>query len=208
MKMKLPFLYEKVAESMWRAMGWACNEKENAVIDSLKKVYQWRRTRWWHALHTRKMKEDPENRTGWKHKWVWHNRGNVWGKMATRWAGEKDWMIKRKEYTSPSDKYKFITCMLNKMKLPTEHRKIEKKGGDKKKKTPRDLGSGDNTIHTRADRPTVQQCGDSNVACKWINGEFAQGTKYKDTIGKIQKTSCTHGGREVQPHRSLTSTTS
>ena len=41
-KMKLPSLYENVAESMWRAMVWVCNEKENAVIDSLKYVYQWR----------------------------------------------------------------------------------------------------------------------------------------------------------------------
>ena len=24
------------------------------------------------------------------------------------------------------------------------------------------------------------------MACKWINGEFAQGKKYKETIGKIQ----------------------
>ena len=39
-KMKLPFLYEKIAEIMWRAMEWVCNEKENAVIESLKKVYQ------------------------------------------------------------------------------------------------------------------------------------------------------------------------
>ena len=29
---------EKHVESMWRAMVWAFNEKENAVIDSLKKV--------------------------------------------------------------------------------------------------------------------------------------------------------------------------
>ena len=86
--------------------------------------------------------------------------------MATRWAGVKDWMTNRKENTSPSDKYKFITFILNKMKRPTEHRKIEKKGRDKIKKTPRYLGPGDNTIHTRADRPTVQLCGDSNVACK------------------------------------------
>ena len=33
----------------------------------------------------------------------------------------------------------------------------------------------------------VQLCGDSNVACKWINGEYAQGTKYKVTIGKVQR---------------------
>ena len=88
-----------------------------------------------------------------------------------------------------TDKYKFITYILDKMKLPTEHRKIEKKDGDKKfqKKTPRDLGHGANIVHTREDGPTVQLCGDSNVACKWINGEIAQGTKYKDTIGKIQR---------------------
>ena len=103
------------------------------MIDSLKCVYQWRSTRWWYALHTRMKKEDPENRTGWKQKWSWYNRGNVWDMMATRWAGQKDWMIKRKEYTSPKDKYKFITYILNTMKLSTEHRKLEKKGGDKKK---------------------------------------------------------------------------
>ena len=42
-------------------------------------------------LHTRMMKEDPENRTRWKHKWRWYNRGNVSDKMATCWAGEEDW---------------------------------------------------------------------------------------------------------------------
>ena len=172
-KMKLPFLFEEVAESMWRAMVWAYNEKENAVVDFLKKVFRWRSTRWWYALHTTMMKEDFENRTGWM--------------MATRWAGEKDWMIKRKEYTSPNDKHKFITYILNKMKLTTEHRRIEKKGRDKRKKTHRDLGLADKTIHTREGGPTVQLCGDSDVPCKWTNGEFAQGTKYKDTIGKSQR---------------------
>ena len=78
--------------------------------------------------------------------------------MATRWANEKDWMIKRKEHNLPSHKYKFITYILNKMKLPTEHRKTEKKD--------RDLGLGDNTIHTFEDQPAVQLCGDSDVACK------------------------------------------
>ena len=111
-KMKLPFLSEKVVQSVWRAVGWACIEKENAVIDSVKKVYQWRSTRSWYALHTRMMKKDPETRTRWKHKWCWHNRGNVWDMMATRWAGDKDWMIKRTEHTSPSDKCKFVTLHL------------------------------------------------------------------------------------------------
>ena len=119
----------------------------------------------------------------------WHNRGNVWDLMATCWAGEKHWMIERREQTSPKDKYKLITYILNKMKLTTEHKKTEEKDGEKrfKKKTPRDLGPGDTTVHTREGGPTVQLCGDSNVACKWINGEFAQGTKYKEIIGKIQR---------------------
>ena len=65
-QVKLPFLCEKTAESMWRAMRWACNEKENAVIFSLKKVYKWKSTTWWQSLHTRMMKEDSENRTRWK----------------------------------------------------------------------------------------------------------------------------------------------
>ena len=41
-------------------------------------------------------------------------------------------MIQRKEKTSTNDKYKFITNIVNNMKLTTEHRKIEKKGGEKK----------------------------------------------------------------------------
>ena len=45
----------------------------------------------------------------------------------------------------------------------------------------------DTTVHTLGEGLTVQLCVDSNVACKWINGEFAQGTKYKETIGKIQR---------------------
>ena len=36
-QMGLPFLFERIAESTWRAMGWACNEKSNAVNNSLKK---------------------------------------------------------------------------------------------------------------------------------------------------------------------------
>ena len=46
-KDEITFSVGKIAESMWRAMVWACNDKENAVIDSLKNVYQWRSTRWW-----------------------------------------------------------------------------------------------------------------------------------------------------------------
>ena len=35
-------------------------------------------------------------------------------------------------------------------------------------------------MHARGGGLTVQLCGDSNVACKWMNGEYAQGTNYKN----------------------------
>ena len=95
----------------------------------------------------------------------------------------------KKGKTRREDKYKFITYILNKMKLPTEHRKTGKKDEERrlKRKAPRDLGPEDTIVHTRGEGPTVLLCGDSKVACKWINVEFAQGTQYKDIIGKIQR---------------------
>ena len=38
-QMNLPFLYEKMAGSFWRAMGWVCDEQTNTMIDSLKRVH-------------------------------------------------------------------------------------------------------------------------------------------------------------------------
>ena len=35
------------------------DEKPNAVVASLKQVFKWRSSTWWHFLHTRMMKEDP-----------------------------------------------------------------------------------------------------------------------------------------------------
>ena len=39
-QMGLPFLYEVIAESMWRAVRWACDERSNAEIDTLEKSPQ------------------------------------------------------------------------------------------------------------------------------------------------------------------------
>ena len=69
----------------------------------------------------------------------------------------------------------------------TDKQKNKDKEERFKKKTPRDLGPEDFTVHTRCEGPMVQLCGDNDVACRWINGEVAQGTKYKETIGKIQR---------------------
>ena len=69
LRMSLPFLYEVIAESMWRAMVWVCDERSTAVIDTLKNVLRWRSTEWWQSTQAKGMKEDPCNHTRWKHKW-------------------------------------------------------------------------------------------------------------------------------------------
>ena len=77
-------------------MGWACDEKSNAVINSLKKVYRYRSTRWWLSLQTEMMERDCENHTRWKHRSESTIVGNVWDKIATECAGKEDWMRTRK----------------------------------------------------------------------------------------------------------------
>ena len=61
------------------------------------------------------------------------------------------------------------------MKLFVDHRKNKGQEHVKKikDKTPRILGPADVTIHARDDGPTEQLCGDSDVACEWINGEYS-----------------------------------
>ena len=96
-QMGLLCLYEVIAGSMWRAMGWVCDERPNAVINTLRNVHRWRSTSWWQSLQAKKLKEYPCNHAWWKHKWGWHNRGNVWDKITTDWAGKEDWMSERKK---------------------------------------------------------------------------------------------------------------
>ena len=83
-------------------------------------------------------------------------------------------MLARKEQTSLEDKYKFINYILNAKELHTEHRITQ--NNDKEKniaKTSMDLGLEDVRVPRRDEGPTVQLCGDGNVACKWINGELS-----------------------------------
>ena len=148
------------------------------------------------------MKEDPENRRRWRHKWELHNRGNVWDKTTTCWAGKEDWMTARKKQNSPEEKYKFITYILIKMKLLTENRQTKNKDKEKrlKKKTPRDLGPQVIIVHMRDEGLTVQLCGDSNVACKWT-AKLPKEQSTKRQLARF-KDSYTHGGRRELPSRS------
>ena len=87
-----------------------------------------------------------------------------------------------------ADKTQFATITLDNVKLSTVQRKKKEKGKKVDEKTPRVLGPADTIIHTREEGPTVQFCGDSEVAETWINGHCSLGLKYRGTIGQIQKT--------------------
>ena len=126
-QMGLSFLYDIIAESMWRDMGWVCYQRPDTVVASLQQVFRWRSSQWWHTTQTEGMRDDPLNHTGWKHKWKWHNRGNVWDNMSSDWAGEEDWISKRLDKTSSADKKEFVIRILNRMNLSTVHRKVKVK---------------------------------------------------------------------------------
>ena len=126
-QMGLSVLYDIIAESMWRDMGWVCYQRPDTVVASLQQVFRWRSSQWWHTAQTEGMRDDPLNHTGWKHKWNWHNRGNVWDNMSSDWAGEEDWISKRLDKTSSADKKEFVIRVLNRMNLSTVHRKVKVK---------------------------------------------------------------------------------
>ena len=56
-KLNQPFLSEVIAESMWRAMGWVCDQRPNAVINTLKHVLRWRSKKCWQTTRALEMKK-------------------------------------------------------------------------------------------------------------------------------------------------------
>ena len=129
------------------------------------------------------MERDYENHARWKHKWERHNRGNVWEKFATGWAGKEDLIRARKMKSTLADKSKFVTFTLDRMKLSTVHRKKKGKGIRRKvkEKTPRDPGPADTSVHTRADVPTA-------VTVTWhVNGSMVNILWKRSTEGESAK---------------------
>ena len=53
-------------------------------------------------------------------------------------------------------------------------------------KAPRVLGPADTIIHTREEGPTVQLCGDSEVAGKWINGQHSVALEHRGKMVESQ----------------------
>ena len=120
------------------------------------------------------MKNDPYNHTKRKHRWGWNNRG------ANERAGKVDWTRRRKYQALEDKKNRYLRayCELLDDTQTAKHRR----------------GSwADQTIRTREEGPTVQQCGDCEVAGKWINCQYTLGPKYGGKCGPIQKNKKAHG---------------
>ena len=173
----------KIEESKWRTMGWACDEKSNAVINSLQKVYWWRSTRWWHSLQTRKMERDPGNHTRWKHKWACPQSWTCVGQNRYETGSTN-----KEKYTWGEVPIRHVRSWQNETFCWTRKEKSKGLGKKVKDKTSKNVGHPDTTVYTLGDGPTVHLCGDSDVACKWINGEYSLGHKYRGRIGQVQKT--------------------
>ena len=91
-KLGLPLLYEVIAESMWRSMGWVCDDRPNAVVDTLKHVFKMEKYEIV-AVHA-----------------------SI--RLTTEWAGKEDWMSQRK-YDALEDKTQFVTFALDSVILST-----------------------------------------------------------------------------------------
>ena len=111
----------------------------------------------------------------------------------------EDWMEARKKKNT-KEKYKFVACVLSKIKLSIQHRKSKSK--DKKKKikdnTPGDLGPEHTIVRIRSEGPP---CTDSKMAGSMAN--FPEEGK----LDWFQRRD-THGGKRRSPSQSRTLTAS
>ena len=135
---------------------------KNAVIDPLK-VCQWKSTKLLYASHTKMMKEDPENCTGWKHK---------------RLLAQSSERVGHDGYTQVQNHHLHFDT--NETPHGTQTRTWRTRHAE--------IWVLETALFTRVK---------TGLQCKFVeslmslanelNGEFAQGRKYQDTIGKIQK---------------------
>ena len=70
------------------------------------------------SMEALNMMVDTNKHTRWTHRWRWHNRGCVWAKLASEWAGDEDWA----EMTSAVDMREFVTFALMKVRHSVVHR--------------------------------------------------------------------------------------
>ena len=98
---------------------------------------------------------------------------------------ESDGASKEKRCQTAEDKRDFVTFAMFIVKLSVAHRpKVgECVKSNKEEQEPMTLGKPDSSISIRTEGTTVQPCGNSKVAERWITGHYAMVTKYEDKIG-------------------------
>ena len=113
----------------------------------------------------------------------------MWDKVASEWAGREEWSSKRKRCLTAEDRRDFITFALQSVKPSTVHRSRfeDKKQLSADRKEPRLVETPDTSINTREEGPTVQQCGDSNVAESGLIVIMLWDKNTEGKVGHIQK---------------------
>ena len=141
-------------------------------------------------LQAEMMKRDPENHTRWRHKWRWHNRGNVWDKIATDWTGKEDWVREREVKSTLVDKYKFVTFALDSVKLFTLHKKKKKRKDRKegKEKTARTWGPRMPPLTLERTRQQHSCVETMMLRANGSMGKYPRGTSTEEELAQVQKT--------------------
>ena len=68
---------------------------------------------------------DSTDHTKWKRKWRWHNRGCVWDKTASEWAGVKSGLTEKKMSESGAQK-KIRDLRIDECENTRSHQKLER----------------------------------------------------------------------------------
>ena len=181
-------------------MGLVCDERLNAVINTLRQVFRWRSTKWWQSTQASGMKKRPVQP---------HKVETQVGGVTIEGASGTNWLRSRPVRKTGREKINHLkTFALDCVKLWTVHRKEKEKMKKWTLKHQASWARGHKSS-TREEGPTVQLCEDSEVAEKWIDGHYSLGLMHGGKFGQIQK-HCTHGGkgRSQIPSRRLATTSS
>ena len=90
-KMEPPFLSQMMAVSMWKERDGYAVKDLTQFWKTLKQVFWWNNTCSWKSTKALNTMVDFNTHSGWKQKWIWHNRGGVWDKLASKWARAEEW---------------------------------------------------------------------------------------------------------------------
>ena len=104
---------------------------------------------------------DPNNHTRWKHTWRWHNRGSVWNRIPSEWAGAEERSDRRRRCQDAVRKKDSVTFAKMRLKDWVAHgpQIRESIKPNEEKKGTRKLGPPYFSIALSNEGATAQTCG-------------------------------------------------